>query len=186
MECTVLLYFSIASLGVILLVATAILGEMFDFFGGLDAMDGGASSLSGKVIATAMVAFGAAGMITSYYDWDPLLSAVTSALSAVFLAALAWLLINALHRQTASTDFNVSSATGRVGEVIVGIPSGSVGEILLSTSSGTRHMIARSQDGSAIPAGTSVRIVEARSSIVIVSQLDHLAPTAAAPQGIEG
>jgi membrane-bound ClpP family serine protease len=180
-----ILYFSIALIGVIVLAASALFGEVFEFFDGLDSLDGGAHPLSGKVVATALVAFGATGMLTSYYDWEPFLGALTSALSAVFLGAVVWFAINALHNQTASTDFQISSVTGRNGEVIIGIPQGSVGEIQVATHSGTRQMIARSSTGDPIPPGTSVRVLEVRGSMVIVERSDQPVAPAAAHQ-VEG
>lgn len=172
LDCTVLLYLIIACVGLLFLVASAILGEALDFFGGADGFDDGTHPLSGKTIAIALTAFGATGMITTSYDWDPTLGAITSALSALFLAALAWWLISALHRQTGSTEFSVSGTTGRRGEVTVGIPAGSVGEILVSTGVGTHQIIARSGDGGAIAPGTTVRVIETRGSMVIVERLD--------------
>lgn len=176
-----ILYFGIALLGVLFLVISAVVGEVFDFLGDADA-DGDVNPLSGKVIAVAMTAFGATGMITTYYGWGPLSSALTSLLSALFLGAAAWWLIGLLYKQTASTDVLVSQMAGRIGEVTVGIAAGSVGEVLITGTSGTRHMIARSPDGSAIPPGTSVRVVESRGSMLIVERLDQQSMTIRTPQ----
>jgi membrane-bound ClpP family serine protease len=184
-ECKVLLYFSIAMVGVLFLLLSIILGEVFDFLGG-DGADGDVHPLSGKIIAVALTAFGTAGMVTSYYDWSVGLSALVSTLSALFLGACAWWLINALQSQTASTDFIVSSTAGRIGEVTVGIPEGSVGEVLVSTNTGTRQLIARSRDGRMIPPGTSVRIAEARGSMIIVERLDQQSVASAQAEEVEG
>jgi membrane protein implicated in regulation of membrane protease activity len=182
----VLLYFAIALIGVLFLIASAILGEALDFFDSADGFDDGTHPVSGKTIAIALTAFGATGMITSSYDWDPTLGAITSALSALFLAALAWWLISALHRQAGTTDFNMESTAGRRGEVTVGIPAGSVGEIFTSSGVGTHHLIARSRDGQAIPPGTTVRVVESRGSMVIVERLDEQGLPASEPRSAEG
>jgi membrane protein implicated in regulation of membrane protease activity len=173
----VLLYFAIALLGALFLVLSAVLGEVFDFFdGGADHMDGDLHPVSGKTVAVGMTAFGATGMITTYYGWGPLLSALTSALAALLLGAVAWWIIASLFRETASTDVSVSTMVGRRAQVIVSIPAGSVGEVLLATADSTRHMIARSRDGGAIPEGTSVRIVESLGSVVLVEPIDQTAP----------
>ncbi|MDQ3548008.1 MAG: NfeD family protein [Chloroflexota bacterium] len=180
-----LLYFAIALIGTLFLVLSAVLGEVFDFFGDADA-DGDVHPLSGKVLATGMTAFGAAGMITQYYDWGPLLSAVTSALAAVFLGAAAWWMISALQSQTASTDTIVSSMRGRNAQVTVTIPTGAIGEVQLSSVTGSRHMSARAVDGSAIPAGTSVRVVESSGSVLLVEQVDHRQVSVTEAQRVEG
>jgi membrane-bound ClpP family serine protease len=182
-----LLYFAIALVGTLFLILSAVLGEVFDFFGDADAdVDGGVSPLSGKVLATGMTAFGAAGMITQYYNWGPLLSAATAAMSALFLGAGAWWGISALQSQTASTDTIVSSMRGRNAQVTVSIQAGSIGEVQLSSVTGTRHMSARAVDGSSIPAGASVRVVESSGSILLVEQMDHRQVTATEAQRVEG
>jgi membrane-bound ClpP family serine protease len=180
-----LLYFAIALIGTLFLVLSAVLGEVFDFFGDTD-VDGDVHPLSGKVLATAMTAFGATGMITQYYDWGPLLSAVTAAVAALFLGAGAWWGISALQSQTASTDTIVSSMRGRNAQVTVSIPAGSIGEVQLSSVTGSRHMSARAIDGSSIPAGTSVRVVESSGSVLLVELTDHRQVTAAEAQRVEG
>lgn len=184
-EFLVILYLSIAIVGVLFLVLSAVLGEVFDFFGDADA-DGDVHPLSGNVIAVALTAFGTAGMITSLYDWDPFLGALTSLLSALLLGAVAWWMIGLLHSQTASTDLSMGSMQGRVAEVTVNIPEGSVGEVLIARTSGTHQMIARSRDGSAIRSGTSVRVVEARGSMLIVEPLNQQTVSIREPQKAEG
>ncbi len=180
-----LLYFAIALIGTLFLILSATLGEVFDFFGDSDA-DGDVHPLSGKVLATGMTAFGATGMITQFYNWGPLLSAVTSALSALFLGAAAWWGISALQSQTGSTDTVVSSMRGRNAQVTVAIPSGAIGEVQLSSVSGTRHMSARAADGGSIPAGTSVRVVQSSGSILLVEQVDQRQVNVTEAQRVEG
>jgi membrane-bound ClpP family serine protease len=180
-----LLYFAIALIGTLFLVLSAVLGEVFDFFGDTD-VDGDVHPLSGKVLATAMTAFGATGMITQYYDWGPLLSALTAALASLFLGAAAWWGISALQSQTASTDTIVASMRGRNAQVTVSIPSGAIGEVQLSSVTGSRHMSARAVDGGSIPAGTSVRVVESSGSVLLVEQVDHRQVTATEAQRVEG
>lgn len=180
-----LLYFAIALIGTLFLILSAVLGEVFDFFGDTD-VDGDVHPLSGKVLATGMTAFGATGMITQYYDWGPLLSAVTSAVAALFLGAAAWWGISALQSQTASTDTIVASMRGRTGQVTVSIPAGSIGEVQLSSVTGSRHMSARAIDGGSIPVGASIRVVESAGSVLLVEQLDRRQVTATEAQRVEG
>jgi membrane-bound ClpP family serine protease len=180
-----LLYFAIALIGTLFLILSAVLGEVFDFFGDTD-VDGDVHPLSGKVLATAMTAFGATGMITQYYDWGPLLSAVTAAVAALFLGAAAWWGISALQSQTASTDTIVASMRGRTGQVTISIPSGAIGEVQLSSVTGSRHMSARAIDGSGIPAGTAVRVVESAGTVLLVEQLEHRQVTTTEAQRAEG
>jgi membrane-bound ClpP family serine protease len=176
-----LLYFAIALLGALFLLLSAVLGEVLDFFGDAD-VDGDVHPLSGKTIAVGMTAFGATGMITSYYDWDAALGALTAGAAALFMGAVAWWVIMKLYSDTASTDVSVGGMVGRRANVTVTIPPGSVGEVLLTTADSTRHMIARSRDGASVPAGTSVRIVETLGSVVIVEPVEQ---PAKAPESVQ-
>lgn len=164
-----ILYLAIALVGVLFLIVTAFLGEVFDFLH----VDDGASPLSGKVIATALTAFGATGMLTRYAGWDDLIGAATSFVAALFIGASVWWATGALNRQAGSTETTMSSMRGRLAEVTIGIPAGSVGEVLLTASMSTRALIARSADGSAIAAGTTVRIIETVGNTVIVEPVSH-------------
>lgn len=168
-----LLYFAIALIGALFLIASVVLGEVLDFTGGdADGLDGDVHPLSGKTIAVALTAFGATGMITTQYGWSALISALTSAVAALFLGAVAWWVITSLYRATASTDVSIASLVGRRGQITVRIPAGDVGEVLITTADSTRHLIARSRDGTAIQVGTPVRIVEALGSAVLVESIE--------------
>jgi len=159
-------YLAIALVGVLFLLASSILGEVFDFLH-FDT-DDGVSPLSGKVIAAALTAFGATGMLASRADWPNALTALTSGIVALLVGASVWWATGALYRQTASTDVTMGSMRGRLAEVTIGIQPGAVGEVLLTAASSTRAMLARSADGSAIPLGATVRIVETVGNTVIV------------------
>jgi membrane-bound ClpP family serine protease len=162
----VIVYVAIALVGVLFLLASSLFDGVLDFLH-LDA-DDGTSPLSGKVIAAALTAFGAAGMLATYADWPRTLAALTSGIVALLVGASVWWATGALYRQTASTDVTMASMRGRLAEVTIGIPAGSVGEVLLTAATSTRAMIARSSDGSAIAPGATVRIVETIGNTVIV------------------
>lgn len=172
-----LLYFAIALVGALFLILSVVLGEVLDFSGDhADGFDGDAHPLSGKTIAVALTAFGATGMITTQYGWSAMMSAITSAVAALLLGAVAWWIITSLYRSTASTDVRMSSLVGRRGQITVHIPAGDVGEVLVTGADSTRHLIARSRDGLAIPTGTAVRVVETIGSAVLVERVDPSTP----------
>ncbi|HUG16357.1 MAG TPA: hypothetical protein VMM78_15240 [Thermomicrobiales bacterium] len=170
-----LLYFVLALAGLLFLVVSIAFGEVVDFFE-FD-VDDGVHPLSGKVIAVGLTAFGATGMIVSYYDWSALLSALTAGLAALLIGAMMWWLLSMLYKGSASTDISVASLVGRQAQVTVGISAASVGEILVPAADSTRHILARSMDGQAIAAGSSVRIVQSLGNVVLVERTD--APLAA-------
>jgi membrane protein implicated in regulation of membrane protease activity len=172
-ETTVLLYFIIAAIGILFLIVSLVVGEVLDVFD--FEWDDGVHPLSTKVVAVGLTAFGATGMITRYYEWSALLSALTSALAALLLGALMWWMLSALYRGSASTDVSISALVGRRAQVTVGIPAASVGEILIAAADSTRHILARSRDGQPIPVGSSVRIVESLGNVVLVERTETTA-----------
>jgi membrane protein implicated in regulation of membrane protease activity len=169
-----LLYFIIAAAGLLFLIVSLVVGEVLDF---LDFdFDDGVHPLSSKVIAVGLTTFGSVGMITQYYDFNALLSALTSGVAALLLGAVMWWILNALYRGSASTDVNITSMVGRRAQVTVGIAAASVGEVLVAGADSTRHILARSRDGQPIPAGSTVRIVESLGNVVLVERADVGAP----------
>lgn len=159
-----LLYFAIMSVGILLLIGSLILGELFDV---LDFGDGG-GPLSGPVLGVGLTAFGATGMLTNMYDWPALLGAVTSAVSALAFGAIGWWMMAIIHKQTGSTTSTMSSMAGRLGEVTTRISADGIGEVLLTSSDSTRQVLARSRDGMEIAPGTVVRVVQVLGGSVIV------------------
>jgi len=176
----VIIYLAIALVGALLLAASFVLGEVFDFLH-VDSFDGDVHPLSGKVIAVGMTAFGAVGMLTHAYGWGAFLSALTSLLAALLLGAAMWWVLVFVNRQVGSTDTSIGPLRGRTAEVTVKIPGDSVGEVVLPGVDGTRHLIARSSDGSAIPAGSVVRIVEAVGMSVVVERAGSTAVSVSTP-----
>lgn len=168
-----LLYFIFALVGTLFLVVSIIFGEVLEIFD-LD-WDDGVHPLSGKVVAVGLTAFGATGMITQYYGWDAPISAITAGLAAALAGALIWWMLSALYKGSASTDVSIGSLIGRQAQVTVGISAASVGEILVPAADSTRHILARSKDGQAIAAGSSVRIVQSLGNVVLVERLDSAA-----------
>jgi membrane protein implicated in regulation of membrane protease activity len=163
-----LLYFVIMALGLALLLLTLILGEVMDVFDfGMDVGDG-AGPLSGPVLGIGLTAFGATGMLTQVYDWPTFLGALTAAVSSLAFGAFGWWMLALIHRQTGSTTQTMSSMAGRLGEVTTRISGDGIGEVLLTSSDSTRHVLARSHDGSEIAPGTVVRVVQTYGGSVIV------------------
>lgn len=163
-----LLYFIIMATGMTILLLTLLLGEVLDVFDFAMEIGDGGGPLSGPVLGIGLTAFGATGMLTQVYDWPTLLGALTSGVSALAFGALGWWALALVHRQTGSTDQTMSSMAGRLGEVTTRISPDGIGEVLLTSADSTRHVLARSQDGTEIAPGTVVRVVQTYGGSVIV------------------
>jgi membrane-bound ClpP family serine protease len=164
-----LLYFSLGLIGFLLLIISFIFGELddllsIDIFSDHD----GVGPFNSKVMAAALTAFGAAGMLTTYYGWGALPSALASAAVALGVGAAGWWMLSLIYNQESSTDFVVSRLKGQLGEVTTTIPADGLGQVLCSGVAGSRQMLARTVDGTVIPVGQTVRIVETIGSTLIV------------------
>jgi membrane protein implicated in regulation of membrane protease activity len=167
-----LLYFALGLAGLLLLVITFVLGEIDDLFDFGSGDGDGVGPFNGKVLATGLVAFGATGMLTTYYNWGTLPSALGAAGAALGVGALAWWLLSILYRQQASSDLSVVSLQGSLVQVTTAIGDGEVGQVLYSGSIGSRQMLARTRAGSSLPIGATARIVEVYGSTVVVEPAD--------------
>jgi membrane-bound ClpP family serine protease len=172
-----LIYFGIALLGLLLLIVTLVVGELDDLLDfGADA--DGIGPFNGKVLAASLTAFGAAGMLATYYDRGPVTGALIAATTALVVGALAWWLIGVFYRQQATTEFSASWTRGRLAEVTTAIPEGGLGQVVYRDPTGSRQFLARSRQGAGIPAGQLVRIVDVVGSTVVVEPADETAPAA--------
>lgn len=172
------LFFLIAVSGLMLLVASVVIGEIFDFlsfeFGDFDVGGDAGGPITTPAIGLGLTAFGATGMITQWAGWGVVLSVSTSFVSAIAFAALgAWLSIM-FYRQTAGTDDAFVSVVGKLGEVITSITT-TPGEVQISSYGSTHTRLARSLSGERIPVGTIVRIVDVMGNTLVVERASHTA-----------
>lgn len=168
-----IIYTACLALGLLFTIISAVAGHLF---GGHDADVGtgghaeagydhsgvpGISFFSPTVIACFVTAFGACGLILSHVEstqsvW---ISAPISAIAGGVMALIAFFVFNWLFQKTqSSSESRVAELVGVSASIITPIPLNGVGEIAY-VQGGTRYTApARTETGSAIPAGRPVRI----------------------------
>jgi len=170
-----IIYLACLALGLIFTIISAVAGHMFggdhaagDVGTGGHAEAGfdhsgvpGISFFSPTVLACFVTAFGACGLILSRVEatrnvW---VSAPLSAIAGLLMAGLAFLLFNFMFKQTqSSSESRVSTLIGHTASIVTPIPEGGVGEIAY-VQGGSRYTApARTEKGTPVPAGRSVRI----------------------------
>src|SRR5215471_11395229 len=172
-----IIYTACLALGLLFTIISAFMGHFFgghDGAGGSDVGTGGhaeagydhsglpgISFFSPTVLACFVTAFGACGLILSHIEstrsmW---ISAPISSVAGLGMSFLAFLLFNWMFQKTqSSSELRVVSLIGQVASIITPIPAGGVGEIAY-VQGGTRYTApARTESGSAVPAGKPVRI----------------------------
>lgn len=173
-----LIFFLIAVTGLMMLAASVIIGELFEFLdltglfdiGDFDVAghDGG-GPITTPALSLALTAFGGTGMITQWAGWGIILSVGTSLLSAIAFGAIgAWIAI-LFYRQSSGTEDAFAAVIGKQGEVVTSITS-TPGEVQISAYGGTHTRLARSKSGEIIPSGSIVRIVDVMGNTLIVEK----------------
>jgi membrane protein implicated in regulation of membrane protease activity len=174
-------YLAVAGLGLVLLVASIVFGELFDFID-FDIGDTDGGPISGTVIAAGMSAFGAAGALASYYGWGVLLSAGVAVAAALSVGALiAWALAS-FYKQTGVTESSLNVLAGRLGEVTTAISATGVGEVTVTGVDTTIQRLARSANGQPIARGSIVRVVDVMGSTLVVEPSNADAAAASAEE----
>lgn len=163
-----LIYASLLAIGVVYALIASLFGWLgdhdFGFHADVDAsghLDAGQPHpISGTIIATFITGFGAAGTVAHYHlVWGLLPGLLAASIGGVVLAGAAFAVLELLFSRTqAGSEFIVSDAVGRAGEVITPIVAEGRGEIAYTVKGQRERAAARSVDGTAIAKGRSVVI----------------------------
>lgn len=170
-----IIFAAIAGVGLAILIVSFVLGEIFDFFShdvdvniaGYDVISIGHDGeiptapplLNTQTICAYITGFGAtAWVLSGYFGVAPLSSGLWGLGGGLVLSIPAVFIYRALHKQGATSSFDLESVVGKEAVVSLGIPSIGLGRIQYDYGGSTHTTLARSSDGVEIPAGTAVRI----------------------------
>ncbi len=182
-----LAFLAIALLGVVILLTSAVFGGDHDigdhevsFEHGWDHeadhdtdhdTAGGPSPYSLRVIAMFLTATGAVGALCRYYELSYALSALLGVVGGLIFGGLGWQMLRLFYRQQASsTVTNEDLLRSTTGEVKTAIPSSGMGQISVVVKGQRRYFSARTQDGSTIEEGASVKIVACPGGDAVIVQ----------------
>ena len=126
------------------------------------------SMFSTKVIATFLMAFGAAGSIARYNDVGMMGSSLWGLGSGLILSSIMYMLLALLYRQQANSIISTKNAVGKIGNVTVTISQYSIGEVGVTIDGSYLTYTAKSQDGSEILRGRTVEVVAVAGSELMV------------------
>jgi membrane protein implicated in regulation of membrane protease activity len=124
------------------------------------------------VIASAITAFGASGLISmTGFGLDSFVSTIVALLfSGLTGAALFFGVVKFMYGSQSNSVFSLEDLIGFEAEVITPLPEKGLGEIAYKANGMRSTMTARSMDGTEIKRGTQVIIREITGSVAVVQQ----------------
>jgi len=169
-------FIAIAVFGFIFVVASAVLGDLFehgDLDHDVDSTDGsggGPSVLSGRILSVFVTAFGGFGAIGSFLGYGLGVSTAMAFGGGIFFGAIIYFFARFLYGQQASSHVHTEDLVGHTAEVSVAIPAQGLGQVRCTIGDSVVEKIARSKDGEGIPANHLVTIQEMVGEMVIVTR----------------
>ncbi len=166
------LFAIIGGVGFVFLLASLILGDIFEMFG-TDADLGGDGHDFGlfdsRVIAVFITAFGGFGLIGAWSGLGPVAASLVGVLGGVVFGGLVSAFGRFLVGQQSSTTVTDNDLIGRSAQVIVAIKPGSLGQVSARVGDERVEKLARTAAGPEILPGTIVTISAVAGDSVIVS-----------------
>ncbi len=170
------LFAIIGGVGFVFLLASLILGDIFEMFGA-DADLGGHGHDFGlfdsRVIAVFITAFGGFGFIGAWSGLGPVPSSLIGLLGGVIFGGVVSAFGRFLIGQQSSSSVTDDALIGRSAQVTVGIKPGSLGQITARVGDERVEKLARISSGEEIKAGAMVKILAiAGDSVIVTAESD--------------
>ncbi|MDP3998326.1 MAG: hypothetical protein Q8P89_01775 [bacterium] len=176
-----------------------LLGELFDFAGGIfggvgdffgdifgsvhahdfdtggaDNFDGGnPSPFSLRTIFAFFAGFGAGGLMGKGLGLSDIASIAPASIAGLAMTGSMWFILSSLYKQQGSTSIGATDFLNLVCRVTISIPEGkgSSGQVVVVVKGQRQNMPAVSDDGTAIPYQSEVYIKSVEGGVAIVSKV---------------
>jgi membrane protein implicated in regulation of membrane protease activity len=116
------------------------------------------------------MAFGGFGAIGIHYQLSTLSASLLGVSGGVVFGSLIYGFGRFLYGQQASSETRTADLVGQTARVIVGIPAGGLGQVRCQIGEALVDKIARTQDGTAVPENSMVKIEEVLGETVVVKR----------------
>ncbi|ASS65859.1 MULTISPECIES: NfeD family protein [unclassified Paenibacillus] len=169
-------YLSCLAFGVLFAIVSVVLGDILGSFldGALDFLSvDGHHIFQPAAAAGAVTAFGGAGLMMEKYSSLPASGiALLSVLAAAACSLLVFFLyVRPMQNSESTSGYSLQELGGSIGEVLTAIPAHGCGEVLVRIGAGVTNHTAESFDGTDIPTGSKVVVVEVKPDALAVSIL---------------
>ena len=168
-------FLAIAAFGFVFVVASSILGDIFehgDFGHDADGHGGGPSILSSRVLSVFVTAFGSFGAIAIHLGYGLGLSTVIGFGGGVLFAGIIYLFASFLYGQQASSHVQISDLVGQTAQVSVAIPKNGMGQVRCTLGDSVVEKLARASSNEEIALNTLVKITSIVGDTVFVERAE--------------
>lgn len=172
-------FLAIAAIGFLFLIISFLFGEIFGHGDSLG-HDGdahgdvhGISLLNPRVLSVFVTAFGGFGAIGVHLGQRVEISTIIGLLGGAIFGSIVYFFARFLYGQQASSGVEVGELVGRLAQISVAIPAGGLGQVRCAVGESMVEKLARTTDGGAIPANTSVRIESIVGDTVLVRRAEQ-------------
>ena len=172
------IFLAIAAVGFLFLIVSLMFGEIFGH-GDIGAHGGdvhgdshGVGFLNLRVLSVFVTAFGGFGAIGVHLGYRTEISTAIGLVGGFVFGGIIYLFASFLYGQQASSGVGVGELVGRTGQISVAIPAGGLGQVRCALGESVVEKLARTVDGGAIPANTSVKIESIVGETVLVRRAE--------------
>jgi len=172
------IFLAIAAVGFLFLIVSLMFGEIFGH-GDIGAHGGdvhgdahGVGFLNLRVLSVFVTAFGGFGAIGVHLGYRTEISTAIGLVGGFIFGGIIYLFASFLYGQQASSGVGVGELVGRTGQISVAIPAGGLGQVRCALGESVVEKLARTVDGGAIPANTSVKIESIVGETVLVRRAE--------------
>jgi membrane protein implicated in regulation of membrane protease activity len=168
-------FLAIAVFGFVFLIASSLLGDLFehgDFSHDADGHGGGPSILSSRILSVFVTAFGSFGAIGTHLGYGVGVSTSMGFGGGVLFAGVIYVFASFLYSQQASSHVQTGDLVGSTAQVSVGIPKAGMGQVRCTVGDTVVEKIARAANNEEIPVNTLVRISAIVGETVLVERME--------------
>jgi membrane protein implicated in regulation of membrane protease activity len=168
-------FLAIAVFGFVFLIASSVLGDIFehgDFSHDADGHGTGPSILSSRILSVFVTAFGSFGAIGIHNGYGVGVSTAMGFGGGVVFAGVIYVFASFLYSQQATSHVRTSDLVGNKAQVSVAIPKGGMGQVRCTLGDTVVEKVARAANNEEIPVNTLVKINAIVGEVVMVDRAE--------------
>jgi hypothetical protein len=172
------IFLAIAAIGFLFLMVSFVFGEIFGHAdvgahgGDVHGDVHGVGFFNTRVVSVFVTAFGGFGAIGAHLGYRIEISTAIGLVGGLIFGGIIYVFARFLYGQQASSGVGVGELIGRTAQISVAIPAGGLGQVRCALGENVVEKLARTVDGGAIPANTSVKIESIVGETVLVRRAD--------------